>query len=292
MCKKTEFKSIDKMTREEQEAAYEHALGLNLNKIHLDYFHNTRIIPTIKCSHCDLDIPEYNLYRHEKNCILAKISLEELEQEWFNPTMSRNSFAKKLRLLRHCVITTFVKRLQEGGIMKYGDINWNRTCIHCGLDFNVGVFCTSGGEKRVSWDHEKKCLLSKISLEELVSEITNPTMTLTHLAEKLGTERHVFKRTLNTLKAAGKIPAHISINALDEYRRVFTKCKYCNLDITNRIISVHEKSCILSKISLDKFISEWTNPTMTQRQVAKKYGTTRGTLRLNWSKLKEAGMIP
>jgi len=198
MCK---IKSIDTMSREEQEAAYEHALGLSVGKIAIQEYHATTIKPTHQCPHCGLFLPFTTYNRHERNCILSKISLEELEQEWFNPTMNRNSFAKKLMTTYNAVFESVI-RLQEGGIMKYGDINWNTPCPYCGLSFSITSI----------YNHKKTCILATMSLEEFISEYTTYNPLVTYSRNGLDSTKNRYyldylNRQWDKFKEAGMIPA-------------------------------------------------------------------------------------
>ena len=218
MCKKKEFKRFDKMTRQEQEAIYQRALGITIHKLAvMDGIPNSR--PRVTCPHCGLYSEasnNNNIHHHIKKCILGIISLEDFLQEWNNPTMSRVQFAKNLGL-NHATLSNQYKRLQELGIIpasinsnnstyKPGmgagvDVNRNKNCRYCGLDILLQHLNK----------HENTCVLSKISLDEFISEMVNPTMTRSEFSKKLPGGKLNYFTAWTSLKAAGKIPSHCTI---------------------------------------------------------------------------------
>lgn len=208
MCKKTEFKSIDKMTRQEQEAIYQRALGLTMHRWACIEYHATTIKHTAKCSYCGLVVIFTGHSKHENTCILSKISIEEFISEYTNPTMPRKEFLKKYN--QRVMYTTLVCRL--------------------------------------------------ISLGLIPSDIK---------------EGNIYK--LNYFNAKNIGP---------------NKCKHCGITSGYRFHATHEKTCMFIKVSLDKFMSDYNNPTISHRQLVKNYGLSRG--RLSWwtSKFKEAGRLP
>lgn len=214
MCK---IKSIDTMTREEQEAAYEHALGISLGSMAMEYYHNTTIKPTNQCPHCGVYITGEVYNHHINTCILSKISIEEFISEYTNPTMPRKEFLKKYNkrgsynyLVRRFIIAGLIPSdIKEGDVTKFAHyyaykIPPNK-CKYCGIT-------TGNSRPHHHRQHEKTCVFSKLSLDDFISEYTNPTISRRQVAKKYGGNRVLLHKVFKTLNDAGRIPSDSTLH--------------------------------------------------------------------------------
>jgi len=145
--------------------------------------------------------------------------------------------------------------------------------------------------------HENSCVLSKISIQEFTAELINPTMTRVDFMIKCGRGTKAFGILVGIYKKLGLIPSDAKRtgnyipNRVPKKTKENYECKYCGLSIKKNLLK-HENSCVLSRISLDEFVSELANPTMTRAAFNKKYKLGNITALVMWKRFKELGIIP
>jgi hypothetical protein len=196
MCKKTEFKSIDTMSAEEKEQFYQWANDMTVHRMNC-IEGSPDSYPRITCPHCGLYSEASNAHTikgHIKKCILSRISLEELEQHWFFPTMPRIDWYKKMGF--KASITGQIINLQRRGVMRQGKVAWLKECKYCGTPYNPA-----------NGKHINNCIFSKISIKDFISEMYNPTMDRSDFMEKLGRGRgwHLCKLVWQQLIISGHV---------------------------------------------------------------------------------------